>query len=155
MNHESWLGLCSLQMTSWPLLTQGLKISGSTWNCPFIIVDKNPHDLEPEIQVFGYFTSIEPLLNLHNIHKSMTAMCTTALRLDCISQNHNRDDHYQKRYHDRIHHETLWRKNVTYFQLFSITQVDNCLSLKSIRVFYDHRSGFSFPCSIFTTNNKI
>ena len=46
-------------------------------------------------------------------------------------------------------------KNVTYFQLFSITQVDNCLSLKSIRVFYDHRSGFSFPCSVFTTNNKI
>ena len=46
-------------------------------------------------------------------------------------------------------------KNVTYFQLFSITQVDNCLFLKSIRVFYDHRSCFSFPCSVFTTNNKI
>ena len=26
-------------MTSWPLLTQGLKISGSTWNCPFIIMN--------------------------------------------------------------------------------------------------------------------
>jgi len=41
--------------------------------------------------------------DLHNIQKSMTATRTTALRLDSISQNHNRDYHYQKNYHNRIH----------------------------------------------------
>ena len=35
---RSYLGLFTVELTFWPRLTQGMKLSGSMWNCKLIIM---------------------------------------------------------------------------------------------------------------------
>ena len=96
----SWLGLFSLQMTSWLQTTQGLEFSGSTRNCPPIIADKiffkkmPVSDLSAR-KLFSKFLMIQPwpsvLTRLELPASSHSTSGQFPVVLSCIHHSHTTD----------------------------------------------------------------